>query len=75
MKKSQETTNYLDVLRNKLPKKGLREIARRLELNPATVTKVFNGEFENESVIDEAIKIVEETKERKRQLAERIKAL
>ncbi|MDX3913811.1 MAG: hypothetical protein QHC79_09745 [Pseudosphingobacterium sp.] len=73
--KSQEFTNYLTTLRKKLPKGAIGKIASTLHVHRTTISKVFSGEIINEAVINEAIRLVEEEKASKQQLAERIKAL
>lgn len=69
------TKNHIDKLKTKLPKNYARTIAENLGLDQSTVRKVINGTRTNTLVLDEAIKLAEETALINLQRVERIDAL
>lgn len=61
--KSQISTSDLEKLKAKLPHGSIKKISKILNVDQSTVSKVLRGDFFNENVIQEALKIAEETKE------------
>lgn len=73
--KSPISAKYLNKLKSKLPDGGLTEIANRLNLSQSLVSKVFSGKSQNDRVIEEALKLIEEAKSKRTELENRINAL
>jgi hypothetical protein len=59
------TKEELTKIRENLPTRYLEELARRTKKSKGTCSKVLNGYFHSDVVIDEAIKFAQETKEKK----------
>ncbi|WP_454880627.1 hypothetical protein [Sphingobacterium detergens] len=60
--KSQISTSDLEKLKAKLPHGSIKTISIKLGIDQSTVSKVLKGDFFNEDVISEAVKIAEEVK-------------
>lgn len=73
--KSQISTKYLKKLKSNLPKGGISKIAKRLELDQSTVSRVFKGEIKNDLVVEDALLLIKETQLRVVELENQINAL
>lgn len=73
--KSPISTKYLNKLKSNLPDGGLTEIANRLNLSQSLVSKVFSGKSRNDKVIEMALQVIEEAKNKRAELESRISAL
>lgn len=73
--KSHLSTKDLTKLRTSLPHGGIKTISEKTKLNHSTVSKVLKGVFFNESVIKEALKLIEESKRKTDSLKKRIDLL
>lgn len=73
--KSQETTNYTEKLLGLLPRGGAMKIAETLNIHYSSVTRALNGKTQNDEVIAEAIKLIEETKQKEELLKQKIESL
>jgi predicted transcriptional regulator len=67
------TKQQLTDLRNKLPHGSLKKIALKLKITQSAVSQVFDGNFKNDSVIDAAIQIAKEEKNRAKKEAKILK--
>lgn len=73
--KSYISTKDLTKIKNLLPRGSVKRIAEELSVDISTVSKVLNGRFNNQSVIELAIKIIEDSKSENTELKKRIKNL
>lgn len=73
--KSQISTTLLKIIRAKLPVGGINEIAKRLDIAPSTVSKVFSGQHQNMEVVKTALEIIEENKKALAQIEKAVKQL
>lgn len=73
--KSHLTTKELSTLRKKLPHGSIKRISELTGLDQSTVSKVLRGDFQNESVIEQTILIIEEANSKSVELKNRISQL
>lgn len=73
--KSQISTNSLMTIRGKLPVGGINEIAKRLDLAPSTVSKVFSGKHQNVDVVNCALEVIQEHQAKLAQVEKAVKQL
>lgn len=73
--KSQETTNYISKLQKLLPVGGVTRIAEELNLNQSSVSRALSGKTKNTKVIEVAIRIIEEEREKENALIQKIESL
>lgn len=64
----------LNAIKKALPSGGQSKIARKVNVSISTVSYVLSGQRNNEKVIEAAISIIEEEKEKQNKLSERLKA-
>lgn len=70
--KSHLSTKDLSTLRKNLPHGGIKRISETTKLDQSTVSKVLKGVFNNDTVIECALEIIEETKSKSESLKQRI---
>lgn len=73
--KSHLTTKELEIIKRKLPHGGIKQISEETGLDQSTVSKVLKGEFFNLTIIDSAIKLIEQNKIKSKKLKKRISNL
>jgi len=73
--KSQLSTNHLRKIRKALPHGSIKKIADDLNLDISTVSKVLQGNHNNNSIIDAALNIIEEGKKSAQVLDQRINSI
>lgn len=72
--KSQLSTKSLTALRKALPVGGIRMVANRLQIDESTVSKALKGTGKtiNTRVIEEALKVIEESRAKALELENKI---
>lgn len=75
LEKSQLTTTALNALKRNLPKGAYSTIAKALNVNKSTVSRVLDGKIENLEIIMVAIKLAEERRDTIDALTTKIKDL
>lgn len=75
--KSQLSTKSLKKLKNALPNNGIEEIACRLNISQATISRVFNNKNIKSQleVVNCAIQLIEEAKKEVQELENKIQSL
>jgi hypothetical protein len=69
------TPELLEKLKRSLPPKGIKTIAEKLNLSEDMVRKVLNNDKNNENVIDAAIELAKEYKEKQEERIQTINSL
>lgn len=67
------TPEQLEILKKALPHGSIKNIATKAGVSRQAVSDVLKGEYYNESVITEALNIIEREKEKQERLSARIK--